>query len=108
MSADNCIAILMTTSNFAREQGGVFRNLSPHTCLHYRVAHVQGVDAFDWYLKTQPYNLGAFIKDTWPEEPVYLSLQDARNAAEKLLSEKEYVEYGIVEIDARKFHYYGE
>ena len=109
MGADNCIIILVTTSSFVREQGGVRRNISPHTRQHYRVAHAQGgIDAFDWYLKNQPYNLGAFIKDIWPEAPVYLSEQDARRAADKMLSETGSVECSVVEIDARKFHYYGE
>lgn len=108
MSADNCVAILATTSSFAHEGGGRYRNLRENTRTHYRVAHTQAIDNFDWYEQNQPYNLGAYMQDVWPKEPIYLTRDDAWKAARDMLDSIEYTEYGIVEIDGTKYHYMGE
>ncbi len=108
MSADNCIAILKTTSSWSRRESGVMLNLFDKPIAHYRVAHVQAIDNFDWYEDNQIYNLGAYIAKTWPEFPIYLNHNDALDAALKMEKEIGYTEYGVYFVDASQYHYPGE
>lgn len=108
MSADNCIAVLATTSSFRRPNKHSYENLFEKTIVHYRVAHTQAIESYEWYRENQPYNVGAYMKETWLDWPVYTSHEAAMEAAQKKLREVGFTEYGIVSIDAREYRFYGE
>lgn len=108
MSADNCIAVISTTSSFRRPDENSYVNLCEGTQVHYRVAHAQAIENFDWYKEKQPYNVGAYIKGVWPDWPVYTTKEAAKAAAREMEDEVGYTEYGIIWIDATEYHYMGE
>ena len=107
MSADNCIAILKTTDKFIKENEYTLTNTFGKGIVAYRVAEVGAVDNFDWYLKMEIHNLGAYLQDTFGNiQPVY-DPDEAFKIAHKLLDIIPYVEYGIIELDASKYNFPG-
>jgi len=113
MSADNGIYILKTVSHFKKMGNGVFRNLFEETIPYYRVAHLQAIDNLDYYLKNAPYNLGAFVYESWKRSPVFETEAEALEYAKNLASIQEVLEYGIQNIDmeqitGQEFVFYGD
>lgn len=106
MSADNAIVILKTTDKF-RVYGNTLYNMFGEELPAYRVAHIQAVDNFDYYVENEIHNLGYWMYYTFGKEtPVYV-YDTALKIAHKLLDSADYVEYGIVEIDASKYNFPG-
>lgn len=113
MSADNGIYILKTVSHFQKIKAGVFKNLFEETIPHYRVAHLQAIDNLDYYLKNAPYNLGAFVYESWKRSPVFETEAEALEYAKNLADKQDVLEYGIQSIDMAKitgqeFVFYGD
>ena len=107
MSADNCIAILKTTDKFIKENEYTLVNTFGKGVTAYRVAHIQAVDNFDWYIENEIHNLGTWMLCGFGNvQPVYHQ-DEAFEIAHKLLDSIHYVEYGIVELDASKYNFPG-
>lgn len=106
MSADNCIAILKTTDKF-KVQGNVYHNTFGEGIAAYRVAHIQAADSFNWLEENELHNLGAWMQEVFKFSFLVYNYEDALDFAHKLLDNIEYVEYGIVEIDASKYNFPG-
>ena len=106
MSADNGIYVLVTKRTRTIENGIIVNDGNKHKV--YRVAHAQAIGNFDWYKKYQPYNLGAYMNDVWGESPTFKSEKEALEEASKKEKEFEYIEYGIVTIDASDMVFYGD
>lgn len=107
MSADNCICILKTTDNFKQESAYTLSNTFGKGITAYRVAHVQAVDNFDYYVENEIHNLGAWMQTTFNVCIPLYNRDEAYVLAHKLLDSLHYVEYGIVEIDASKYNFPG-
>lgn len=108
MSADNCVAILHTRERFqatAFENGKPYawRNLFDNPVDTWRVAHTQAIENFDWYRDNQLYMLGHYMISVWGKSEIFYNLEDARAYARRLCDSIDFVEYGIVEVDARDF-----
>jgi hypothetical protein len=106
MSADNGIYILSTIRNRRETSQGCWGERFEHRV--YRVAHAQAIDNFQWYKDHEPYNIGAYMVDTWGKSVVYTSAEDALHAAEELAKTIEYLEYGIVSITNTQYVFYGD
>jgi hypothetical protein len=112
MSADNTIVILATTSSIKQVSGvhfktRVFEHADP-PIVHYRVAHVQNFEDYDWFAKDQPYNVGAWLYNNFKDSPIFTNKDDALVYAREMYHEIEYVEYGISFLDATQYHLLGE
>lgn len=108
MSADNCIAILHTREQFKivdfhEGKPSAWQNLFSDRIDAWRVAHTQAIDNFDWYRDNQLYMLGHYMISVWGQSPVFYNLDEARAYARELCDSIDYVEYGIVEIDATDY-----
>lgn len=107
MSADNCIAILKTTDKFIKENEYTLTNTFGKGVNAYRVAHIQAVDNFQYYIENEIHNLGAYLRSEFGKaQPVY-DPDEAFKIAHKLLDSVHYVEYGIIELDASKYNFPG-
>ena len=106
MSADNGIYILITTDKFVKVDDHITAN-NGKPVEAYRVAHVQAIDNFDYYKKYEPHNLGTYMYKTWGDGDVFYEKTKALVKAQELYDDFSFVEYGIAEIDAREFNFYG-
>lgn len=112
MSADNCIAILHTVDT---DKQSVYTDMYGYDLVSWsraegpldawRVAHVQGLDGFDWYKDNQLYMLGKYMYDMWGKSEVFYTREEAKAAAEKEFQRVRWTEYGTVEVDATEFSF---
>lgn len=117
MSADNCICILKTTDKFKVERkylkaGRVVNETYVNTfgegIVAYRVEEIQAHDNFFWLEENEIHNLGAWMQSTFKvNQNLFYSEKEARIFADMRLANADYVEYGIVEIDASKYNFPG-
>lgn len=107
MSADNCIAILKTTDNFIKENEYTLVNTFGKGIIAYRVAHIQAVDNFQYYLENEIHNLGAYLQSEFGNSEVFYSKEKAYHKAGEILDSIYYVEYGIIDLDASKYNFPG-
>lgn len=105
MSADNGIYVLKTTRN-RKQEGAASVQCEPYPV--YRVGYANAIDNFDYYKTNHPYNVGAYMKDVWGGSDVYTDEDQAVVAANKLLKQVGYTEYGISHIDASDMVFYGD
>lgn len=96
MSADNGVYILKTVIH--SNENGVSK---PIDC--YRVAHIQSIDDIEYFVKNQPYNIGAYIYLRWKDSPVFHNYKDAFDYAKKVAQCYPILEYGIEEINLSDF-----
>ncbi len=106
MSADNGIYVLCTSRTARETSPGTWINRDPNVV--YRVAYTQAADNFNWFETNRPYNLGAYMVDVWGKSPVFADPVEANDYAETLARQYSYLEYGIVQIDARQYVFYGD
>jgi len=81
MSADNGIYILVTKSSDGSSV--------------YRVAYASAIDDLNWYMNSEPYNVGAYLVRTWGESEVYQTETDAMGHALRLSGLVPSTEYGV-------------
>lgn len=109
MSSDNCVAILVTSDQFkiVPNPDGVDLHLNmfdlPITA--YRVVHAQGIDEFDYLKEEKLYMLGKYMHDVWGKAKVFYDPGEARREAQRIVESIQYLEYGIVIIQAQKFSF---
>lgn len=106
MSADNGIYILSTIRNRRETSPGCWERGEQHRV--YRVAHAQAIDNFEWYENNEPYNLGAYMVETWGKSLVYTTFEAALHAAEELAKTIDYLEYGVTAMTNRQYVFYGD
>ena len=104
MSADNGIYILKTTDMMKHEEPWS-RNVGPIAA--YRVAHAQAIDNFDYYKYNQHYNFGAYLLSVWRDSKVFYDEGEAYKVAQEMSKDFYILEYGISEIDASGYCFYG-
>lgn len=111
MSADNGIYIL--------ETGTMFDKITDHSYTRrdtrksvFRVAHAQGIDNLDWYLKNERENVGAYLMSIFDKSLVYDNIEDARKRANELydgvMKSSGIIEYGIAIISHPELTYFGD
>lgn len=106
MSADNCVAILKTTDKF-KVEGNIHYNTFGEGITAYRVAHIQAMDNFDWYVANEIHNLGAWMQSEFGKSEIFYTKQEAYKKAGNMLDSIDYVEYGIVDINASEYNFPG-
>lgn len=110
MSADNAIAILVTLDTFLEESEGCHTRIAPHGAPGvpvFRVAHIQGPDAFEAYRAEELHNLGWWMAHTFERALVFTDAEAAEAAARQLEQDEIFVEYGVVTLDARPMNFPG-
>jgi hypothetical protein len=107
MSADNCIAILKTTDKFKIVGPGHLKNLFGEGIIAYRVAHIQAHDNYEWYKDNEIHNLGCWFADLFKKSEVFYSKDEAAKRVVELLRKVDYVEYGIIDLDASEYNFPG-
>lgn len=105
MSADNCVAILKTTDKFKQSKPGHLENVGYITA--YRIAHLQAIDNFDYYKHNQIHNLGWWMDECFGKSEVIYDEDKAILTAHKMAKNIDYLEYGIVTLDASKYNFPG-
>ena len=91
MSADNCIAVLVTKDRYKKEGRWPVRK----DFLAYRVAYTQALDNYDYIKENEPWNLGCYMQEVWGKSKVYESYEEALQYAQALESLHGPTEYGI-------------
>lgn len=107
MSADNCIAILETTDKFKVVNKSMKKNMFKKGIRAWRVAHIQAVDNYDWYVKNEIHNLGCWLNDLFGGSEVFYDRDKAVTTAYQLDADTIYTEYGVVNIDASDYNFPG-
>lgn len=106
MSADNAIAILITTDQFWEGPEDCYTNMGEGTPV-YRVTHIQNPEAFDEYRTQELHNLGYWMHSVFGKAPCFKSKKEAMAAAIKRHDEIGYTEYGIITYDATDYNFPG-
>ena len=107
MSADNCICILKTTDKFKVENKYTLCSTFGKGITAYRVVECQAVDNFQYFVENEPHNIGYWMYSTFGSITPSYDYNTAREIANILLNQCNYVEYGIVEIDATEYNFPG-
>jgi hypothetical protein len=107
MSADNAIVILWTKDTFKKINDSYYQNMFDNKIDAYRVAHAQAIDNFDWYIENEPHNIGFWLNSVFSDSPVFYDKNAALDFAAIMLKQYEYVEYGIVDLDASNYNFPG-
>lgn len=92
MSADNYIIVLGTKSAWKRVGNTVYK--VPERKV-YRVAHVQAWDNLKWLEENQPYNVGAYLYETFKDCIIHEDIEKALRFAKTMEKFVGYLEYGI-------------
>lgn len=111
LSADNGVYILRTTSRFRKQtgRGGMDMYENQFTDIPvWRVAHLQAIDGLSWYEEHQPYNVGAFLHQSWGKCEPFYDEDSVKLEAARIASEISYLEYGIATIDRRDLTLFGD
>lgn len=106
MSADNAIAILVTSDRMWRETENSWSNMGEDTPI-WRVAHIQNPEQFDEYRHEELHNLGFWMDQTFGTAPAFKTEKEAMDVAMALYETYTIVEYGILTYDARPFNFPG-
>ena len=107
MSADNCIYILKTTDKFKQENAYTQSNTFGKGITAYRVAHIQAVGNFYYYVENKIHNLGCWMQSSFNNSEIFYTKEAAYKKAGELYDSIPYVEYGIVGLDASKYNFPG-
>ena len=105
MSSDNGVYILRTVRDRKEEPKGCWVQSDRYYV--WRVTHAQAIDNFEWYMRNDPHNLGAYMKDVWGKSPVFMNEQEALVYAHNLAKDIEPLEYGVSNIDT-DLKFYGD
>lgn len=87
MSADNGIYIIKT-----------FRSTRKGNKPVWRVAEIGAIDNYDYYVKNEPHNLGAYIYDNFKNSPVFSCSNDAIGYAFDM-NDRVCTEYGVCHLE---------
>jgi hypothetical protein len=107
MSADNAIAILITHDRFWKDSPDSWTTMGKTGQDVWRVAHIQNPESFDDYRHREIHNLGWWMDQTFSKAPAFQTGQEAMEAAKAMEKAIGYVEYGIIEYDARPRNFPG-
>lgn len=106
MSADNGIYVIKTKRTAKEGPKGHWTNGKENFV--YRIAHAQAIDNLDYYIKKQPYNLGAYMVSVWGESEVFTDESAAMISAHKLAKSVGYTEYGVNQIDLSEYIFFND
>ena len=110
MSADNCIAILLTSDRWKTLYEGdeiIEENAIDSSIKAYRVVYtyMSSLEGYDWCVENEIHNLGAHMFSDFKKSHVYYDREEAFNVAKILAEKYDYLEYGICVKDMSKFNY---
>lgn len=97
MSQDGTVVVLGTKSHRRKDPSGYSESYPER--MVYRVEFVQAWDNFKWYKENQPYNVGAYLSETFGHCYIFEDFLNAMRKANQIADEIGYVEYGICVVE---------